>query len=77
MDIYRNENKSNFQMFRPRLASWGHLFVISDIHISFQKYREGPNDHKGPESINYTIVKYIETFYGRHTTTAPDKTAVT
>ena len=28
-------------------------------------------DHKGPEQKNYTIVKYDETFYGRHTTLTP------
>ena len=25
------------------------------------------HDHRGPENIKYTIVKYRETFYGRHT----------
>ena len=33
----------------------------------FQKSRSRLNDHKGPENINYTIVKYGETFYGRQT----------
>ena len=26
------------------------------------------NEHKGRENINFTTVKYGETFYGRHTT---------
>ena len=29
------------------------------------------NDQKGPEKYNYTIVKYGEPYYGRHTVLTP------
>ena len=37
--------------------------------MSFQKSRNGLNDHKGPEN---TIVKYGETFHGLNTTCSDD-----
>ena len=30
------------------------------------------NDHKGPENINYTKVKYGETFHGTNTSCSKD-----
>ena len=33
----------------------------------WKKKRNELSDHKGPENINSTIVKYGETFYGHHT----------
>ena len=36
------------------------------ILYNFSKSRNRLSDHNGPENINYTIVKYGETFYGRH-----------
>ena len=48
------------------LASFGQLGVISDLHINFQKSWNGFNDHRKPNNINYTVVKYGETIYGRH-----------
>ena len=44
---------------------------INDPHKNFQKSRNGLNDHKGPENINYTIVKYGEMFYACHTALTP------
>ena len=41
------------------------------LKINFRKSRNRHNDHKIPENINYTIVKYGETFYGRHTALIP------
>ena len=41
--------------------SWvGQLNLISDSHIKFQQSQNRLSDHKGPENINYTIVKYWE-----------------
>ena len=36
----------------------------------FHNSWNGANDFKGPENINYTIVKYEDMFYGHHTTAA-------
>ena len=50
------------------LASLDHLYLINDPHINFLQARNGFNDHKEAETINCTIVKYGEAFYGLHTT---------
>ena len=36
---------------------------INDPHMNFQNSQKGLNDHKGPENINYTTLKYKEIFY--------------
>ena len=53
------------------INSWMFKFsgsgLISDPHMKFQKSQNELSYHKGSENIKYTIVKYGETFYGRHT----------
>ena len=41
----------------PTVVSSG-LNIISDPQIHFQKSQKGFDDHRRPENINYTIVKY-------------------
>ena len=55
--IHKTEN-SWCQVFLAILASFGLLVVISDPHVNFQNSRNGCNAHKGPENINYFILKY-------------------
>ena len=50
-----------------RLTHIGQLGLISERHKNFQNFRKGLSYHKGPESINYTIVKLGEMFDGRNT----------
>ena len=33
---------------------WLDNFRFSDLHINFQKSRKRPNDHEGPDDINYS-----------------------
>ena len=54
------------QVFRARLASFGHLGLTSDPLI-ISKFSNESHDPKGQENKIYTIVKSRETFYGRHT----------
>ena len=42
-------------------TSFHQLGLSNDAHIKFQKSLNGFSDHKGPENINYTMVKYGET----------------
>ena len=53
------------QVFWARLASFGHLGLISDPLIDSKLHNE-THDPKGQENKIYTIVKGRETFY-RHT----------
>ena len=62
--LLQNWKHLNCQGVWVKQASFGQLGLISDPPVDFQKSRNGLNDHKGPENINYTIVKYGETFYG-------------
>ena len=50
----------------PRLASFGHLGLISDPLIR-SKFHNETHDSKGQENKIYTIVTGKETFYRRHT----------
>ena len=50
-----------------RLARFGQLALISDPNIKFLNSRNGFNNHKRQENINYTLVKYGETIQGRRT----------
>ena len=54
------------QVFCARLASFGHLGVISDPLI-ISKFSNESHDPKGHENKIYTIWKDRETFYHRHT----------
>ena len=54
------------QVFWARLASFGHLDLISDPLI-ISKFSNESHDPKGQENIIYTIVKGREMFYRRHT----------
>ena len=54
------------QVFWARLASFGHLCLISDPLI-ISKFSNESHDPKGQENKIYTIVKDTETFYRRHT----------
>ena len=54
------------QVFWARLASFGHLGLISDPLI-ISKFPNKTHDPKGQENEIYTIVKGRETFYRRHT----------
>ena len=53
------------QIFWARLASFGHLGIISDAQI-VSKFHKETNDSKEQENIIYTIVRGRETFYRRH-----------
>ena len=44
-------------------------YRLAELH--FQRYYNGSSDPKGNENITYTMVKYGETFYGRHTALTP------
>ena len=57
------------QVFWARLASFGHLGVISDPLI-ISKFSNESHDPKGQENKIYTIVKGRETFYRHHTVPA-------
>ena len=54
------------QVFWARLASFGHLGLISDPLI-VSKFSNESHDPKGQENKIYTIVKGRVTFYCRHT----------
>lgn len=56
-----NKNSSRIEDFWVTLFR----FVQWDHQVSFQKSFSGLNDHKGPEDIDYTMVKLRETFYLR------------
>ena len=53
-------------IFWARLASFGHLGLISDPLI-VSKFHNETHDPKGQENKDYTIVKGREMFYRRHT----------
>ena len=61
----KNWNQS-VHIFWARLASFGHLGLISDPLI-VSKFHNETQDPKGQENKIYTIVKGRETFYRRHT----------
>ena len=54
------------QIFWARLASFGHLGLISNPLI-VSKFHNETNDSKGPENKIYNIVKGRETLYRRNT----------
>ena len=54
-------------------GSFGQSSFNGDLYINFQKSRNGLNDDKWPESIECTIVKYWETFYGTWAGCSEDK----
>ena len=54
------------QIFWARLASFGHLGLISDLLID-SKFPNENHAPKGQENKIYTIVNGMETFYHRHT----------
>ena len=60
----KNRNKS-VHIFWARLASFGHLGLISDPQIVSKFYNE-THDSNGQENKIYTILKGRETFYRRH-----------
>ena len=62
----KKKKKMEYLVFLARLACFGQLCLISNPHIKFQIFRNELNDHKEPENINYTIVKYGETFLRSH-----------
>ena len=53
------------QIILARIASLGHLGLISEPLIVF-KFHNETHDPKGQENKIYTIVKGRETFYYRH-----------
>ena len=53
-------------IFLARLASFGHLGIISD-HLVVSEFHNETHDLKGQENKIYTIVKGRGTFYRRHT----------
>ena len=53
-------------IFWARLASFGHLGLISDPQVVSKVHNE-THDPKGQENKIYTIVKGRETFYRHHT----------
>ena len=56
---------SSVQVFRTRLASFGHLGLISDPHI-FAQLQNGINDPKGQDkNLNYDEGQ--GDFYSNHT----------
>ena len=61
----KNWNQS-VHIFLARLASFGHLGLISDPLI-VSKFHNETHDPKGQENKIYTIVKGRETFNRRHT----------
>ena len=64
MTLDSNENKHKntwFQDFWARLASFANE-TSSMTLINFQNSQNAPYDHKWPENIVYTIMKYGETF---------------
>ena len=58
-------SKTKYQSFWDELASFGQISLIIDPHIIFQMVT------KDQKSMNCTIVKYDEAFYGRDTTLTP------
>ena len=71
--VFLSRNKKNIRFFY--LKTFIFLVVKFSVYLNrfvfvmnFSKSRNGFNDHKEPENINYTKVKYGETFYGRHAT---------
>ena len=55
------------QIFYSILTSFGKFGHLSDPHIyCFHNFPNRLDDYKGPENMNYTIVKHGETFYGLH-----------
>ena len=58
---YKLEGNEHIHTF-----SIGQLGLISDSRMILFKHPDGLNYHKGPDNINYTIVKYDETLYGHH-----------
>ena len=58
--------ETSVQVFWARLASFGHLGLISDPLI-VSKFSNESHDPKGQENKIYTIVKGRVTFYCRHT----------
>ena len=43
----------------------------TETFIRLKISRYGLDDNKGPENINCTMVKHMETFYGKHTALTP------
>ena len=58
--------ETSVHIFWSRLASFGHLGLISDPLICLKFHNEN-HDSKGQENKFDTIVKGRETFYRRHT----------
>ena len=71
MDSKKNENWEKWTHSQNWKQQKCQVFWANYIHINFQKKPNGLNNRKGPENIYYTIVKYGETFYGRHTALIP------
>ena len=70
---YSHKIKNSWcHIFLASLARFCKLGLISDLHIIFQKSWNGPNYYAGPKHIYYIILKYDETFNGRHTALTPD-----
>ena len=45
--------------------------AIYEQNSIFKKYHNGPDDPKVNYNIIYTMVKFVDTFYGRNTALAP------
>ena len=54
-------NRLVLDIFDGYVCLFGQLSLISDRHIFLSNSWNDVDDHKGPENINYTIVKYGET----------------
>ena len=70
--MHKTENSRSVKFSEPRLASFDHLDLMSDPHMNFRKPRNKFNGRKGPENINYTIVKYGDVIYDWYTSLPPE-----
>ena len=60
-----------YQIVLTRLADFGKLGFICDYHTNSQTLQnDWMKDHKGPENIHNTVVKYGKMFNGHHMASA-------
>ena len=68
----KNENRSlgfikTFHMQQCSLQGCIRKLALASVELDFLRYHNRLNDLKGNNNKNYNMIKYGETFYGRHT----------
>lgn len=53
------QKNENVKILQARVTSFGHIWVLSDPQMNFQKSRDGCGDPKWAENIKYISVKVI------------------